>query len=182
MVVIIIIGLLAGTLYVWTVPYMMRSRDTKRVTWIFQYTSILEAYEKNFDTFPSNYWSGWNPLSLWYCLSEIPTRPDVAILGNAWKFSSLYWWDTTPPPTDPDSSRLVSWCSLGWSYLYSKLLSSPSSEIFVIGANLEIRPSSNYGTWSDLLLPAKSQDIITAMKWTVPDSAPDQLFIVTKIR
>lgn len=36
----------------------MRSRDTKRITSILSYTNILDTYEKNFDTFPSNMGSG----------------------------------------------------------------------------------------------------------------------------
>lgn len=55
MTVVMIIGLLASTLYIGAVPYLQRSRDTKRVASLFQYTSILEAYEKNYDTFPSNF-------------------------------------------------------------------------------------------------------------------------------
>ena len=59
---------------------MMRSRDTKRVSAIFQYTSILEAYDKDFDTFPSNFGSGNSALTLGYCLSELVTRSDVVAL------------------------------------------------------------------------------------------------------
>ncbi len=59
---------------------MQRSRDTKRVSAIFQYTSILEAYDKNFDTFPSNFGSGNSVISIGYCLSELVTRSDVVAL------------------------------------------------------------------------------------------------------
>ena len=58
MVVIFIIGLLGAAIYVATAPYMKRARDTKRVTSIQSYlANIIVAYEKNFDTFPSNYGS-----------------------------------------------------------------------------------------------------------------------------
>lgn len=72
--------MLMSALFVGAVPYMQRSRDTKRVTSLFQYTSILEAYEKNFDTFPSNSGSGNNATNDGYCLSEMVTRFDVPIL------------------------------------------------------------------------------------------------------
>ena len=72
--------MLMSALYIGAVPYMQRSRDTKRVTAIFQYTSILEAYDKNFDTFPSNYGSGASALNTGYCLSELVTRSDIVAL------------------------------------------------------------------------------------------------------
>lgn len=54
MVVLLIIGILATALFLAVGPYMMRSRDTKRITDILGYTNILDTYDKNFDTFPSN--------------------------------------------------------------------------------------------------------------------------------
>lgn len=59
---------------------MMRSRDTKRITDVLGYTNIVDAYDKNFETFPSNYGSGGNALVQGFCLSELPTRPDVVAL------------------------------------------------------------------------------------------------------
>lgn len=189
MIVIIILWILASVLYIWVIPYMQRSRDTKRVTSLFQYTSILEAYEKNFDTFPANYGSGWNAAVPWYCLSEIVTRDNIVVLGSAWKFSMFSWWDTTTQPTDPDNSRLVPWCNMWWSYLYSRVDYSPTrSQVAILAANLELRESANYGTGGDLIQSTplteetKYQQIINAKKWSVDISALDHLFIVTKIR
>ena len=53
-VVVTIISMLFIALYMGAQPYMKRARDTKRITSLYQYTSVLEAYDKNFDTFPSN--------------------------------------------------------------------------------------------------------------------------------
>ncbi len=56
MVVISIIGILASAVYVGMRPYMMRSRDTKRITDIQNYmNNIIVTYSRNFDAFPSNY-------------------------------------------------------------------------------------------------------------------------------
>lgn len=81
MIVIAIIGILASSLSVAIIPYMARSRDTKRVTDIQNYmNNIIGSYDKNFDTFPSNYGSGNNPIIPGYCLSELPARQDIPSL------------------------------------------------------------------------------------------------------
>ena len=90
MIVIAIIGVLASSLSIAIVPYMARSRDTKRVTDIQNYmNNIIGSYDKNFDTFPSNYGSGGSFSTLGYCLSELPTRPDIPVLGKEGKFTTL---------------------------------------------------------------------------------------------
>ena len=114
-------------------PYMMRSRDTKRITDILGYTNILETYEKNFDAFPSNYGSGNNSNELGYCLSELPTRMDIIAIGNAGKFTTLAS-DTAVPPQDPISSMVVPPCSETGSYLYSRMEYGTDSEIALIAA------------------------------------------------
>lgn len=53
--VVVILGTLGTALYMSAQPYMKRTRDTKRVGDVISYMTILEAYEKNFDTYPSNY-------------------------------------------------------------------------------------------------------------------------------
>jgi prepilin-type N-terminal cleavage/methylation domain-containing protein len=51
-----IIAVLFGALYAGGIqPYMKRARDTKRITALLTYSNVLDTYEKNFDTFPSNY-------------------------------------------------------------------------------------------------------------------------------
>lgn len=81
MVVILVIGILFTGIYMSVQPYMSRSRDTKRITDMLGYlNNILVTYERNFDTFPSNYGSGGNPLALGYCLSEMTLRSNVSTL------------------------------------------------------------------------------------------------------
>ena len=162
-------------------PYMMRSRDTKRITDILAYTNILETYEKNFDTFPSNYGSGNNSNELGYCLSELPTRMDIIALGNAGKFTTLAS-DTAIPPRDPTSSMMTPPCSETGSYMYSRLDYGTSSEMALIAASLEIKTSANYGTRTDLTDSGKVQDIINAKKSSIPENAPDTLYVVYKLR
>lgn len=53
---------------------MMRTRDMKRVTDMISYTNILDMYDKNFDTFPSNNGSGNSFTTPGYCLTELYTR------------------------------------------------------------------------------------------------------------
>jgi hypothetical protein len=50
---------------------MKRSRDTKRVSALLQYTNILEAYEKNFERFPNHLGSGNIATQAGYCLTEL---------------------------------------------------------------------------------------------------------------
>jgi Tfp pilus assembly protein PilE len=181
MIVVTILGILATALYLGANPYMMRSRDTKRVTDILNYTNVLETYEKNFDTFPSNYGSGGDSNELGYCLSELPTRPyDIVSLGNAGKFTTLTAGST--PPVDPIPTTLVAPCDMMGSYLYSRMDYGNTSELALIAAHMEIRSSGNYGTGSDLTDSGKVQDIISAKKSTIPDNAPDQLYVVYKSR
>lgn len=54
-------------------------------------------------------------------------------------------------------------------------------QIAIQAARLEMRTSWNYGTGNDLMNPFKFQDILDAKKSTIPDTAPDQLYIVTKL-
>lgn len=184
--VITIIWVLATSLFIVVGPYMARSRDTKRVTDILGYTNILDAYDKNFDTFPSNYGSGW-PLGIGYCLTEMVTlRSDQPSLWNEGKFSSLSK-DTSTPPHDPTAQIAVESpliCPMPGSYIYSRLLygGNHESQIAIVAARLELRVSGNYGTGSDLTNSGKVQDFISAKKSTIPDSAPDQLYTVFKLR
>ena len=127
MIVIAIIWILASSLSIAIIPYMARSRDTKRITDIQNYlNNVIGSYDKNFDTFPSNYGSGGGSMNLGYCLSEIPTRTDVLAPGGInWKdgkFTTLRWWDTTAPPQDPMLQiALPSLCSMPGSYVYSRM-------------------------------------------------------------
>lgn len=74
MVVVMILSILFLALYMGVQPYLGRSRDTKRVTSMLQYSTILETYDKTFDTFPSNYGQLGIATHTGYCLSELPTR------------------------------------------------------------------------------------------------------------
>lgn len=56
--VVVILGTLSTALYLGSQPYFKRSRDTKRVTDMTSYMAILDTYDKNFESFPSNYGSG----------------------------------------------------------------------------------------------------------------------------
>ena len=188
MIVLMILAILFTALYMWTQPYMMRSRDTKRVTSLLQYTNIIEWYEKDFETFPSNYGSWW-AFTLWYCLSEIASRSNVWTAKDM-QFSALTN-NTAKSPTDPVSSRLpISPCNQNGSFFYSKMVYNTVNEIAILAANLEMRSSANYGTWSDLSAynpgtqapQAHIDKIINAQKSSIPNGAPDQIFVVTRIR
>jgi hypothetical protein len=77
---------------------MKRSRDTKRVTDITSYFTILDKYNTDFETYPSNYGSGGS-LNQGYCLSELVTRPNYVGLYDM-QFLSLSA-ETSEPPRDP---------------------------------------------------------------------------------
>jgi prepilin-type N-terminal cleavage/methylation domain-containing protein len=189
MIVILIIGLLATSLFMVLSPYMSRSRDTKRITDILSYTNILDAYDKNFDTFPSNMWSGNNFAIPWYCLTELYTRwatfgdnVNVNNPVNSWRFSALANKDSSTPPVDPIGQIAVSSiCPIPWSYIYSRIDYGNGSQLAIVAARVEMRPSGNYGTGSDLIWAGNVQNIIDAKKSTIPDSAPDQLYVVYKL-
>lgn len=67
------------------------------------------------------------------------------------------------------------------SYFYSRMKYNTDSEIAIIAARLETRTSGNYGTGGDLTNTAKIQEIIFAKKSTIPDTSPDQLYVVTAL-
>lgn len=59
MIVVMVIGILATALFSNVKPYLMRSRDTKRITDMQNYVNnVIGSYDKTYDTFPSNYGSG----------------------------------------------------------------------------------------------------------------------------
>ncbi len=188
MVVLLILSVLFTALYMWVQPYMMRSRDTKRITGILSYANIIDTYEKNFDTFPSNYGSGGLPAVQWHCLTELWTR-----LVNHPTFAPVYKKDqmflalnseTSSPPVDPLPQRFpIAPCVMSWSYLYSRMeyWAGNEKEIAILAANLEIKDSANYGTGADLVNQAKIPDIISAAKWSVKSTMPDQLYIIFKL-
>lgn len=177
--VVVILWTLATALYIGTVPYMKRSRDTKRIVDIWSYLNILDAYDKNFDTYPSNYWSGWS-LILGYCLSEIYKRPDYVWYPDM-KFQALWSW-STQPPHDPSFLPPITPCDMTGSYLYSRLDYGVSSQMALIAARLEMQTTANYWTWSDLILTSSIESIKSAKKWFVPLSAPDSLYVVYRLK
>lgn len=67
------------------------------------------------------------------------------------------------------------------SYVYSRMKYNTDSEIAIIAARLETRSSGNYGTGINLTNTAKVQEIIFAKKSTIPDTSPDQLYVVTAL-
>ena len=89
--------------------------------------------------------------------------------------------DTSTPPYDPTQQIIDPLCSMSGSYVYSRMKYGTDSEIALIAARLEVRSSANYGTGADLTDSGKIQELIGAKKSTVPDSATDQLYIVTSL-
>jgi len=103
---------------------------------------------------------------------------------NSGKFSALNK-ETTPPPVDPSGQTTYApLCPMPGSYVYSLMTYGADnlSQIAIIAARVEIRPSGNYGTGSDLTGVTNVQNIINAKKSTIPDTAPDQLFVVYKLQ
>lgn len=179
MVVIMIFWVLFVGLYMWSQPYFKRSRDTKRTTDIQSYLSnIISTYEKNFDTFPSNMWSGW--IENGYCLSELSTRQSIGSLRDQ-QFSVLSQKSSAAPVDPIWQVPIPTICPQKWSYIYSRIQYGSNSEIAIISAELETRSSANYGTGSDLIDIWAIQNLINAKKSTVPDTAPNQLYIVTAL-
>jgi prepilin-type N-terminal cleavage/methylation domain-containing protein len=177
--VVVILATLASAMYIWVVPYMKRSRDVRRVTDIRSYMTIIDVYDKNFDTFPSNYGSGWTS-NLGYCLSEMVGRPDYVGFQDM-KFQTL-GSGTTAPPRDPYNLPSISPCEMTGSYLYSRLDYGASSQVAVIWARMEIRASANYGTGSELVDSGSINAIIAAQKWSITESSPDGIFVVYRAR
>ncbi len=177
--VVVILWTLSTALYMGVQPYLKRSRDTHRVTDVINYITIIDAYDKNFDTYPSNYWS-WSSTGTGYCLSEMYLRPNYAGYSDM-KFQSL-WSGTTAPPRDPIGSHAISPCTMSGSYLYSRLDFGVSSQMAIIAAKLEIKESANFWTGSDLLLTGSVDAIKLAKKWSVKMSAPDSLFVVSRFK
>lgn len=183
MVVILILWVLFTALYLGSQPYMMRSRDTKRVTDMLSYTNILDTYDKNFDTFPSNKGSGNVSSIPWYCLSEIVTRSDVSLLGNEGKFTALHS-ETSHPPIDPIKQiAYAPTCPEAGSYIYSRLDYGQwwSSQLALIAARLEVIASANYATGSDLTNSGSVQSMLNARKWDATNAGSDRLYIVYKL-
>jgi hypothetical protein len=182
MVVVMILWVLFTGLYMWVQPYMKRSRDTKRVSALLQYTNILEAYEKNFERFPSNSGSGNSAINLWYCLTELGTRSFNHPTDKSMKFGALNNADTSRPPSDPGWVTPISPCTMTGSYFYSNLVSGPT-EVIVLATRLEIPSSTNYSTGSDLTNPSRIQSLINAKKGSVDiANAPDPVYVITRIR
>ncbi len=177
--VVVIVFTLATALYMWVVPYMKRSRDMMRVTDIRSYMTIIDAYDKNFDTFPSNYGSGWTT-NTGYCLTEMTQRPDY-VGFNDMKFQTLAS-GTTIPPSDPYHLPSIFPCDMTWSYLYSRLDYGVSSQVAVIAARMEIRSSANYGTGSELTDSGSINAIIGAKKWSISKLSPDGIFVVYRAK
>lgn len=55
MTVVFIIGLLAAAVYIGTMPYYQRSRDTGRLTQVQSYASVFTTYKQSADSFPSTF-------------------------------------------------------------------------------------------------------------------------------
>lgn len=140
---------------------MKRSRDVKRITDIGSYLNILDAYNANFETFPSNYGSG-NSLTLGYCLTEMANRPDYVGFRDM-QFGNLRA-NTSVAPRDPSNLPPIAPCDMTGSYLYSRLDYAFDKQLVVIAARLEMRESGNYGTGADLIIPANYQSVIDAKK------------------
>lgn len=183
MIVIMILGILFVGLYMGVQPYMMRARDTKRVTAIQNYlNNIISTYERNQDTFPANTGSGNNTLGPdGYCLTELGTRTFDDTNRKDMKFSVLNNGTSSPPSDPSNQTTYAPLCSMSGSYIYSRMKYGSDSEIALIAAKLELKTSANYGTGADLTDVAKVQDLIMAKKSTVPDAATEQLYIVTAL-
>lgn len=176
--VVFIVWLLATSLYMGTQPYMKRSRDTKRITDMWSYINIIDTYNMNFETFPSNEWSGWS-LIPGYCLSELSTRPSyVGFLDK--QFQTL--WAASVPPRDPSNLPAISPCDMTWSFLYSRIDYWVDKQIAVLAARLEQKTTANYGTGSELTSSWHVGDIITAKRWSVPEDSLDSIFVVYRMR
>ena len=177
--VVVIFGVLFSALYIWSQPYMKRSRDTRRITEIGSYMNIIDAYNANFDTFPSNEGSGWS-LIPGYCLSEMYTRPNY--VGFKDKQFETIWSGSSVPPSDPTRLAPIPPCDMTGSYLYSKMNYGTDRQIAIIAARLEIRETANYGTGADLISSWAIMNILAAKRWSVSPTDPDALYVVTKTR
>ncbi len=139
MVVVMIVGILFVGLYMGSQPYFKRARDTKRYTDMLNYSTIFETYEKNFDTFPSNYGSG-NASTLGYCLSEIASR-SLNYVSRDQKFES-FSSGVSAPPIDPFRLEAIAPCDMTGSYFYSRLdYNNGNSQVAVIASRFELRSS-----------------------------------------
>jgi prepilin-type N-terminal cleavage/methylation domain-containing protein len=177
-IVICIIWILWTSLYIWTQPYFKRSRDTKRVTDVLGYKNILEAYNKNFDTYPSNNGSGGIMGQYGYCLTEVYLRPTVWALWNEGKFEALRGKDNSMIPKDLTRKVLaIPPCDDNSSFFYSRLNFDNYRQMAILATRLEIHTSSNYWTWADLIDDSKVHQIMNLQKWNVSMLATDSIFI-----
>lgn len=177
--VVVILWTLATALYIGTVPYLKRSRDVRRIVDIWSYLNILDAYDKNFDTYPSNLWSG-SSLIPGYCLSEIYKRPNYVCCSDM-KFQALWSW-TSQPPIDPSFLPPIAPCDMSGSYLYSRLDYGVNSQMAIIATRLEMQTTANYWTWSDLILSSSIDSIKSAKKGSVLLSSPDKLYVTYRLK
>jgi hypothetical protein len=90
--------------------------------------------------------------------------------------------ETSAPPIDPSGLDGIYPCDEKGSYFYSRMKYGSDNEIAIIASRMEVRPTGNYGTASELRLPSKIDGIIATHSATIPDDAPDQLFVVSKLR
>jgi prepilin-type N-terminal cleavage/methylation domain-containing protein len=179
--VVFIVALLSTALYIGSQPYMKRSRDTKRISDIASYMNIIEAYNANLETFPSNYGSG-STLVRGYCLSEMATRANYVGFQDM-QFQSQLGSSSSTPPRDPTSSLdPIAPCTMTGSYFYSRIDYGTNKQIAIIATRLEIRESANYGTWADLVLSGSINSIVASKTASPPSSTPDALHVNFRMR
>ncbi len=178
MTVVFIIGLLAAAVYIGTMPYYQRSRDTGRLTQVQSYASVFTTYKQSADSFPSTFWSWGNSVVEGKCITEIFSRNDGTTPDT--KFTVLSK-GISNPPLDPKwgSAIPIPPCPINGSYFYDRLINASGEQVAVVATRLEAMGSANLATGSYLVMDTQADYLYSNTKrWTVPPGSSDSIFFM----
>ncbi len=154
MIVIAIIGILAGAFFPLITGYFWRSRDTARITNIWQISTALSNYFTDRGIYPDTV--------AWWCV-------------NSWELIDYM----NAVPTDPAIIRRTSVCTIPGQYAYATGFTAANTFAYALQAKLESEPgwvgafSSNYFTG------AKYNYYVASKKWDVSPGS-NSYFVIAR--
>lgn len=172
MIVLAIFGIMIAAIYPQMMFYYARWRDVARVSNIKELSTLIQEYSRTNDTYPST----TNTLTVTsQCFSEIITWSDALPQFKDKQFSQL---KANPVSKNKDPWNNIFgpaiYCDQPGSYFYNSL-----NEYGLIAARMEIQTTwANYNTMADLLLPAKINDMVTAVPLDKDDEDLDKIFLI----
>ncbi len=154
MIVIAIIGILAGALFPLISGYFSRSRDTARITNIGQISVSLSNYFTDRGIYPDTV--GWG------CV-------------NTWELSEYM----SAVPADPTITRRTSICTIPGQYAYATGFTAASTFAYALQARLESEPGWVGAFPSNFFTGAKYIYYVSSKKWDVAPWA-NSYFVIAR--